>query len=153
MDSQMPNIGKTVSKWLQKLWPSKKTDLSPIKVLIIEDNRVDAALIKKAVEVCGFNSLIARDGKTGFEMALRYKPDLIILDYHLPDTNGGQVLKNLRSNKETASETVMVLSALSQPGIVMDSFTNGADQYFTKPISVSLLAHQIHYMLAHPHTN
>jgi DNA-binding response OmpR family regulator len=108
-------------------------------------------MIKKAVDVCGFTSLVAYDGKTGVEMATVNKPNLIILDYHLPDTNGGQVLKELRSNKETSSEAVMVLSILDQPGVVVDSFTQGADQYFTKPISTSLLAEQIQAMIRHPH--
>jgi len=148
----MLNMGASMFKeWLLKLWPSPKNETSSIKILIIEDNRVDAEMIKKAVKVCGFNSLIARDGKTGFEMAQKHSPHLIILDYHLPDTNGGQVLKKLRSKKETSSQTVMVLSALNLPGIIMDSFTNGADQYFTKPISVSLLAQQIQTMLRYPH--
>jgi len=138
-------------QWFQRLWPSKNSEASLVKVLVIEDNRVDAKMISKAVDVCGFNCLIANDGKTGFEMAKEHKPDLIILDYHLPDTNGGQVLKKIRENEETSSRTVMVLSALNQPGIVMDVFTNGADQYFTKPISVSLLAKAIQDMLRRPH--
>jgi len=140
-------------QWLKKLWEPKIASISSVKVLIIEDSRLDAEMIKKAVDVCGYNSLLARDGKTGLEMAEQHKPDLIILDYHLPDTNGGQVLKKLRSNKETSSETVMILSALNQPGIIMDSFSNGADQYFTKPISIGVLVQQIQYMLRHPHEN
>jgi two-component system KDP operon response regulator KdpE len=138
-------------QWLQKLRQPKKVSNPSIKVLIIEDSRVDAEMIKKAVDVCGFTSLVAYDGKTGVEMATVNKPNLIILDYHLPDTNGGQVLKELRSNKETSSEAVMVLSILDQPGVVVDSFTQGADQYFTKPISTSLLAEQIQAMIRHPH--
>ena len=138
-------------QWLQKLRQPKKVSNPSIKVLIIEDSRIDAEMIKKAVDVCGFTSLVAYDGKTGVEMATVNKPNLIILDYHLPDTNGGQVLKELRSNKETSSEAVMVLSILDQPGVVVDSFTQGADQYFTKPISTSLLAEQIQAMIRHPH--
>jgi len=137
--------------WFQKLLRPKENGLSAVKVLIIEDSRVDAEMINKAVEACGFTSLIAYDGKTGLEMARMHKPDLIILDYHLPDTNGGQVLKELRASKETSSETVMVLTVLDQPGVVVDSFAQGADQYFKKPISVSLLAKQIQVMLRHPH--
>ena len=88
--------GGMLREWFQSFWQPKKAEPSPIKVLIIEDSRVDAEMIKKAVAVCGFNSLVAYDGKTGIEMAREHKPDLIILDYHLPDTNGGQVLEKLR---------------------------------------------------------
>ena len=138
-------------EWFQSFWQPKKAEPSPIKVLIIEDSRVDAEMIKKAVAVCGFNSLVAYDGKTGIEMAREHKPDLIILDYHLPDTNGGKVLEALRLGEGTCAETVMVLTVLNNPGVVMDSFANGADQYFTKPISISLLAKEIRLMLHHPH--
>ena len=134
-------------QWLQRLWSPKISGDPSIKVLIIEDSRVDAELIKKAVDVCGYSSLVAYDGKTGVEMAQKHKPNLIVLDYHLPDINGGQVLKKLRSNKETYSEVVMVLTVLKHPGIVIDSMAQGADQYFTKPISVSLLAKEIKGMI------
>ena len=98
-------------QWLQKLRQPKVSNPS-IKVLIIEDSRVDAEMIKKAVDVCGFTSLVAYDGKTGIEMARQHRPNLIILDYHLPDTDGGQVLKDLRSHVETFSEAVMILTVL-----------------------------------------
>jgi len=139
-------------QWLQKLGQPKKGINTPfIKVLIIEDSKVDAEMIKKAVDVCGFSSIVAYDGKTGIEAAIKHKPNLIILDYHLPDINGGQVLKQLRDNKETHSESVLVLTVLDKPEVVIDSFTNGADQYFTKPISVSLLAKQIQVLLRQPY--
>jgi len=146
----MKGVGM-LREWFQSFWQSKKREPSLVKVLIIEDNRVDAKIIEKAVDVCGFNSLVAYDGRTGFEMAQKHKPDLVVLDYHLPDTNGGQVLEKLRTTKETSSETVMVLSAFSQPGVILDSFAHGADQYFTKPISISLLAKEIRLMLHYPH--
>ena len=142
-----------LKQWLQNLSQAKKREPSLINVLIIEDNRVDAKMIEKAVDLCGYNSLVAYDGKTGIEMAINHKPNLIILDYHLPDTNGGKVLEKLRSNIKTSLDTVMVLSALSQPGIIMDAFSNGADQYFTKPISVSLLSKEIQNLIQHPHSD
>ncbi len=138
-------------QWLQKFWPSKKNDVSSVKILIIEDNLVDARMIKKAVDLCGFSALIAYDGKNGIAMAQAHKPDLIILDYRLPDMNGGEVLEALRSTKETSTETVMVLTVFDTSEVVIDSFIHGADQYFTKPISVASLAKQIKAMLRQPH--
>ena len=137
-------------EWLKRVWPSKKTGSSLIKILVIEDSPVDAAMVKKAVDVCGFSSLVACDGKTGIEMARTHKPDLVILDYNLPDINGGKVLHELRALKETSSETVVVLTVLKSSDVIYDSFMSGADQYFTKPISVSLLAKQIKKMLPRP---
>ena len=138
-------------RWWRKWWPFKNYGVPVIKVLIIEDNHVDARLIKQAVESCGLRSLVAYDGRTGIDLAQVHKPDLVILDYHLPDINGGQVLEELRKGQGTSAETVMVLTVLNQPGVILDSFMHGADQYFRKPISVSLLAKQIQVMLRHPH--
>jgi DNA-binding response OmpR family regulator len=138
-------------QWLQKIGLLKKKDTPSIKILIVEDNPVDAKLMQEAVAVCGCTSFVASDGKTGVEMAQRHKPNLIILDYHLPDINGGQVLKELRSNKETSSDTVMVLTILDKPGVIKDSFEQGADRYSVKPINVTVLAKQIQFLLEHPH--
>ncbi|MEI7999193.1 MAG: response regulator [Candidatus Omnitrophota bacterium] len=138
-------------QWFQKKEQSNINPVSSIKILIIEDSQVDAQMIKKAVEVCGFNSLVAYDGRTGVAMAKEHKPDLIILDYHLPDINGTQVLKELRGCKETALETVMILTVINGPEAVIDTFIQGADQFFKKPISVPFLAKQIQVMLRHPH--
>jgi len=140
-------------KWLKEMWRVKDGDDSSIKVLIIEDNLVDVKMAKKAVSVCGFSSLVAYDGRSGIEMAKKHNPSLIILDYGLPDINGGQVLKELRKIKETSSEVVMVLTILNTSGVVVDSFLQGADQYFTKSISISLLARQIKFMVGQVHEN
>ena len=67
-----------------------------IKVLIIEDNHVDARMFEKAVDICGFISLVAYDGRSEIEKAQNHAPRLIILDYQLPDMNGAEVLKGLR---------------------------------------------------------
>jgi len=138
-------------QWLQKIGLLKKIDPSTIKILIVEDTPVDAKLIKQAVDACGFTSLVATDGRTGVAMAQQHKPNLIILDYHLPDINGGQVLKELRSHQETSLNTVMVLTILDKPGVVKDSFDQGADRYAVKPINVAVLTKQIRFLLEHPH--
>ena len=141
------------NQWLKKVLKLKKKNSSLIKVLIIEDNPVDVKMIEKAVHACGHNSLIAYDGRSGIAMAIEHKPNLIILDYGLPDINGAKVLDEIRSMKETSSEAVMVLTVLTDPSVVLDSFEHGADQYFKKPISVSYLTRQIQVMLRQPHKN
>jgi len=136
--------------WWQKMANTRKIDPS-VKVLIIEDNQVDARMFEKAVHICGFTSLIAWDGQSGIEMAQNHTPRLIILDYQLPDMNGDQVLKWLRCKKETAKEAVMVLSILDNSDVIIKSFENGADQYFKKPIDLKTLVRQITLMVDKAH--
>jgi len=132
--------------WWQKLTNTRKIDPS-VKILIIEDNHVDAKMFEKAVDICGFTSLVAYDGHSGIDLAQNHMPRLIILDYQLPDMNGAQVLKMLRSKKETATEPVMVLSVLDNSDVIINSFENGADQYFKKPIDLKTLVKQIDLMV------
>jgi DNA-binding response OmpR family regulator len=136
--------------WWQKITNTREIDPS-VKVLIIEDNHVDARMFERAVDICGFTSLVAYDGRSGIEMAQNYAPRLIILDYQLPDMNGVQVLKGLRCKKETAKEPVMVLSVLDNSDVIINSFENGADQYFKKPIDLKTLVRQITLMIDKTH--
>lgn len=136
--------------WWEKITNTRKFDPS-VKILIIEDNPVDAKLFEKAVDICGFSSLVAYDGKMGIEMAWAYRPSLVILDYKLPDMNGAQVLEYLRANKETSAESVLVLSVLDSSDVVINSFMNGADQYFQKPVDLNLLVKEIRQLIHRPH--
>lgn len=122
-----------------------------IKVLIIEDNHVDARMFEKAVDICGFISLVAYDGRSEIEMAQNHAPRLIILDYQLPDMNGAEVLKGLRCKTETAEEQVIVISVLESSDVIINSFENGADQYFKKPIDLKTLVRQITLMVHKAH--
>jgi PleD family two-component response regulator len=93
------NIGGKRLRIPEKLIPS-------IKVLIIEDNHVDARMFEKAVDICGFTSLVAY-GMVGLESKWpeNHAPRLIILDYQLPDMNGADVLKGLRCKNRDSRRT------------------------------------------------
>lgn len=128
--------------WWQKITKTRKIDLSTI-VLIIEDNPVDVKLFEKAVDICGFVSLVAMTGALGIKIAQENRPNLIILDYRLPDMTGADVLKALRHRREP----VMVLSIVDSGEAVIRSFEEGADQYFAKPLDTSTLVKQIKLMI------
>ena len=136
--------------WLQMMTNSRKIDPS-VKVLIIEDSPIDSKMIQRAVSICGFGSLVAYDGRSGIEMAIAHNPKLIILDYGLPDLDGAEVLKQLRSKKETFLEPVLVLTVLDSSEVILNSFGNGADQYFKKTISINELVNHINLMVCEKH--
>ena len=117
-----------------------------IKVLVIEDTEVDQRLACAAIELGGYTALKANDGKSGFELAKEQKPQLIILDYNLPDIKGPEVCKLLKAHADTAHIPVLFLTSLTGPDNVINCFEEG-ENYLAKPISVKLLLKQINLIL------
>jgi two-component system cell cycle response regulator CtrA len=100
-------------------------------VLLIEDNKTVADMIKLVLEGRGFNITAAECGEDGIALAKSYTYDIIILDLQLPDISGLQVLKSLRS---AAIETpVLILSGNMVVDAKVNALRIGADDYLTKP--------------------
>jgi DNA-binding response OmpR family regulator len=117
-----------------------------IKVLVIEDTEVDQRVACAAIERGGYTALKAIDGKSGFEMAKEYRPQLIILDYNLPDIKGPDVCKLIKAHSDTSHIPVLFLTSLTDPDYVVNCFEQG-ENYLSKPISVNLLLKQIDSIL------
>ncbi|MGH2573010.1 MAG: PAS domain S-box protein, partial [Actinomycetota bacterium] len=119
--------------------PSREMD-RPRKILYIEDNLSNLRLVERvmahrpAVEV-----LPAMQGRLGMDLAREHRPDLILLDLHLPDMQGQEVLGRLRRDPETASIPVVVISADATPGQIRRLLAAGATDYLTKPLDVARL--------------
>jgi len=99
-----------------------------------------------AIDRGGYTALKAKDGKSGFELAKIEKPDLIILDYNLPDIKGPDVCKLLKSHSDTQHIPVLYLTSLTDPDYVVNCFEQG-ENYLSKPISVNLLLKHIDSIL------
>jgi len=117
-----------------------------IKVLVIDDTEVDQRVACAAVERGGYTVLKANNGKSGIELAKEQKPDLIILDYNLPDINGPEVCKLLKAGLDTEQIPVLFLTSMTSPKSVINCFEQG-ENYLAKPISVKLLLKQIDSIL------
>ena len=81
------------------------------KILVVEDERDVAELIRFNLERAGFFVDVAHDGLTGQELALKERPDLIILDLMLPGKDGFSVFKELQRDTRTSHTPVMMLTA------------------------------------------
>jgi DNA-binding response OmpR family regulator len=121
-----------------------------IKVLVIEDTQVDQRIACAAVERGGYSALKANDGKSGFELAKEQKPQLIILDYNLPDIKGPELCKLLKAHTDTHQIPVLFLTSLTDPDHVVNCFEQG-ENYLSKPISIDLLLKQIDSILKDTH--
>jgi two-component system, cell cycle response regulator CtrA len=111
-------------------------------VLLIEDNKPVADMIKLLLSGKGFNIAAAECGEDGIDLARRYNYDIIILDLQLPDISGLQVLRTLRSS---AIETpVLVLSGNMVVDARVKALGIGADDFLTKPFHKDELIARIH---------
>jgi CheY-like chemotaxis protein len=80
--------------------------------------------------------LPAMTGRLGLELARDHAPDLILLDQHLPDLTGTEVLHRLKANPETRTIPVVIVSADATPGQVRRMRDRGAADYLTKPLDI-----------------
>jgi CheY-like chemotaxis protein len=106
-------------------------------VLYIEDNASNLRLVERVVKQrSGVRLLAAVQGASGLEMARQQKPDLILLDLHLPDMSGDEVLRHLRQHESTRDIPVAVISADATAGRIQRLLDAGVNHYLTKPLDV-----------------
>lgn len=101
-------------------------------ILLIEDEPNVAAFIKKGLEEQYFNVFLAYDGRTGLDLLGQKQVDIIILDIILPDINGKEVCRKIRTLGYT-STPILMLSALGTTENIVEGLDMGADDYLTKP--------------------
>ncbi len=107
-------------------------------LLYIEDNLANLKLIEGALNHRpGLILLNAMQGSLGLDLARQHQPDLILLDLHLPDMPGEEVLRHLQGDPTTQRIPVIVISADATPGQIRNLLDAGARAYLTKPIDVS----------------
>ena len=111
------------------------------RVLVVEDDRYIADLVKMELEHRGIEVLCAHDGPSGLEAAGRFRPDAVVLDVMLPGLDGVGVLKRLREGGSRVP--VVMLTARDAPTDKVHSLDLGADDYLTKPFHVEELLARI----------
>ncbi len=106
-------------------------------VLYIEDNLSNYRLVERVLELIpGTTLLSAIQGRLGLELAREHRPDVILLDLHLPDVPGEEVLRRLLAEPRTRQIPVIILSADATPGQIERLLAAGARAFLTKPIDV-----------------
>jgi CheY-like chemotaxis protein len=106
-------------------------------ILYIEDNPVNVLRVERLLALRPtVGLLVANDGAAGLEIAATCQPNLILLDLHLPDMEGEQVLRLLQADPERRDIPVVVVSADAMTGDVSRLRAAGADDYLTKPFDL-----------------
>ena len=121
-------------------------------ILIIEDDPSLVELLRYNLENEGFEVSVARDGEEGLESVATQAPDLVVLDWMLPNVSGIEVCRQLRQKSETRSMPVIMLTAKGEVNDRLRGLETGADDYIVKPFSPAELTARIKAVLrrAHP---
>jgi len=109
-------------------------------VLYIEDNLSNLQLVERVLSRrAGTRLISAMRPQLGLELAAEHDPDLILLDLHLPDMPGQEVLRRLQAEPRTAQVPVVVLSADARPKLIEQLLAEGVRAFLTKPLDVKEL--------------
>ncbi|MBE3554659.1 response regulator [Thermicanus aegyptius] len=110
--------------------------MSKAKILLVEDNETNLLFFSDLLRTKGYEVVTAKSGYEAFEWLEQFRPDLILLDMHLPEMDGLSIVRAIRSSDEMAGVKVVALSALSMESDIEAAYQAGCDGYITKPVGM-----------------
>jgi two-component system cell cycle response regulator DivK len=113
------------------------------KILLVEDNEMNRDMLTRRLERRGFQVVSAVDGRAGVAMGEKEAPDLILMDMSLPDLDGWEATRLLKSSSQTRSIPIIALTAHAMSGDRERAIEAGCDDYDTKPVELGRLLEKI----------
>jgi signal transduction histidine kinase/CheY-like chemotaxis protein len=123
---------------------------TPFSILIVEDSRVQAEILRHILESSGYVTITAENGKKALELVARKKPDLIISDVIMPVMNGYDLCKEIKNDEITREIPFILLTALSDSKDVALALQAGADNFITKPYQADYILRRVKLILETP---
>lgn len=117
------------------------------KILIVDDDPTLLLLAEKKLQQFGYFVLTAATGKEGVQSAIDHNPDILLLDYELPDMAGVDVCRYLRRNKIGNDKPILFIAGKEDYESIENAFQAGATDFSSKPLNWSILVYRIQYML------
>jgi two-component system phosphate regulon response regulator PhoB len=116
-------------------------------VLLVEDEPAQREILRYNLSSEGYDVTMAENGDDALLLAVEVTPDLVLLDWMLPGVSGIEVLRQLKSRRQTSDIPIIMLSARSEEVDRVRGLETGADDYMIKPYSVSELMARIRTQL------
>ncbi len=117
------------------------------KILIVEDNEMNRDMLARRLERRGYETSAAADGLEGMEKARSFQPDLILLDLSLPEIDGWEVARRLKTEPHSAHIPIIALTAHAMTSDRDEAMAAGCNDYDTKPIEFPRLLSKIESLL------
>lgn len=118
------------------------------RILLVEDNEMNRDMLSRRLSRKGYEVSIAIDGQQGLSMALRGEYDLVLLDMSLPELDGWEVVRRIRSDPRGRTLPVIALTAHAMAGDREKALQAGCDEYDSKPVDFPRLVARIEALLA-----
>jgi len=118
------------------------------RIVIVDDNKELLEELKETLGLCGYDAKTVSDGRAAFKLALRFKPDIILLDLKMPGSSGFDVAERLKQNKETAGIPIIAMSGyfpIDKQGILLEM--SNMDGRIKKPFEITNLVTEIENIL------
>jgi CheY-like chemotaxis protein len=117
------------------------------RILVVEDNPANLALMDYLLRAFGYSVLVARDGDQGVEVAVTEHPDLILMDLQLPTITGFEAAKRIRADAQAPAVPIVAVTAFAMVGDRERVLGEGFDGYISKPINPETFGSQIEAFL------
>ena len=109
------------------------------KILLVDDNTANLQVLRENLDGHGYKLLIAKNGRTALDIVRKAQPDLVLLDIMMPEMDGYEVCRRLKSAEETRHIPVIFLTAMADAEDEAKGLALGAVDYITKPINPDLV--------------
>lgn len=116
-------------------------------ILIVEDEPPQAELLRYNLEKAGYRTAVAAEGELALQMIEEEEPDLVLLDWMLPEISGIEICRRLRLRASTANLPIIMLTARGEEGDKVLGLDVGADDYIVKPYSPKELVSRVNAIL------
>ena len=133
--------------WQQPTSHIQEKQLMKEKILIVEDNPLNMRLLEMVLSAKNYTLLKTTNGEEALDMAMRERPDFIIMDIQLPKMNGLEVARKLRETLAFSHTPIIAITAYAMKGDKERVIESGCDAYLSKPINTRELPGMIAEML------
>jgi CheY-like chemotaxis protein len=117
-------------------------------ILLVEDNEMNRDMLFRRLTRKGFQVITAEDGQQGVDLAMRERPDLILMDLSLPVLDGWEATRTLKNCPDTRHIPIIVLTAHAMAGDKEKAYQAGCDDFDTKPVELERLLEKMQTALA-----
>ncbi|UZQ56407.1 response regulator transcription factor [Trichothermofontia sichuanensis B231] len=118
--------------------------MNPVKILVVDDDPAICNLVQRYLRAKNYQVEVAGDGKTALATFEQFNPNLVILDLNLPDTNGYTLCREMQQRTQVF---VLMLTGRTDTADKIKGFSQGADDYLTKPFDLEELLYRVEAIL------